>query len=172
MTVERKKISAIPEIGAINGDENLLLGVTGGNKRISTKRFKEEYIGESVTQIFAEKISGIVSVMDGIATPEEGATIDIVFLTDMNRFASRKTIDGTSSYLDQWNGRDNYQTEDNKIRTDRVFFCTSDKGQYGWDGEDLSPIVPFFKESTEEEIEEMIANNTWEKGFIYYTVED
>lgn len=169
MATERKKISAIPEIGAINGDENLLLGVTGGNKRISTKRFKEEYIGESITQIFAEKISGIVPVMDGIATPEEGATIDIVFLTDMNRFASRKTIDGTSSYLDQWNGRDNYQTEDNKIRTDRVFFCTSDKGQYGWDGEDLSPIVPIFKESTEEEIEEMIANNTWEKGFIYYT---
>lgn len=135
MATERKKISAIPEIGTISGDENLLLGVTGGNKRISTKRFKEEYIGNSITQVFAEKISGIATIVDGIATPEEGATIDIVFLTDMNCFASRKTINGVSSYLNQWNGRDNYQTEDNKIRTDRVFFCVANITNYVWTGE-------------------------------------
>lgn len=32
--------------------------------------------------------------------------------------------------------------------------------------------IPVFEESTEEAIEEMIANGTWKEGVIYYTVEE
>lgn len=36
----------------------------------------------------------------------------------------------------------------------------------------LTEKIPIFKHSTEEEIEDMIANDTWKEGVIYYTVEE
>jgi hypothetical protein len=38
--------------------------------------------------------------------------------------------------------------------------------------EETNSIVPKFVKKTEEEIEDMIANGTWEDGVIYYTEED
>jgi hypothetical protein len=36
----------------------------------------------------------------------------------------------------------------------------------------MKSSIPVFEESTEEAIEDMIANGTWKEGVIYYTVEE
>lgn len=37
---------------------------------------------------------------------------------------------------------------------------------------EINKTIPKLQESTEEEIEDMIANGTWKEGVIYYTVEE
>ena len=171
MAVERKKISNTPEIESISGNENLLLGVTGGNKRVSTQRFKE-YVGASVTRLFSDRVSVTVTIIDGAATPEENAVIDIVYLTDLKRFVSRKNINGAISYFSEWNGREEYQSDALEVREDRFFMCISNKAQYAWVDGELSLIVPRFKNSTDAEVEELVKNKTWVSGVLYLTYED
>ena len=175
MAEERKKISELAEVNSIQGDENLLLGVSGGNKRATTEAMKE-YIGASVTRVFADRISGTVTVINGAATPEENAVIDVVYLTDLKRFASRKNINGAISYFSEWNGREEYQSDALELRTDRLFYCTVNQTVYNIKNgvlvEQINESVSVFQESTEEEIEDMIANGTWKEGVIYYTVEE
>lgn len=175
MAEERKKISELAEVSSIQGDENLLLGVSGGNKRATTEAMKE-YIGASVTRVFTDRISGTVTIINGSATPEENAVIDVVYLTDLERFASRKNINGAISYFSEWNGREEYQSDSLEVRTDRLFYCTGNQTVYSLKNgtlvEQINESVSVFQESTEEEIEDMIANGTWKEGVIYYTVEE
>ena len=171
MAEERKKISELAEVNSIQGDENLLLGVSGGNKRATTEAMKE-YIGASVTRVFTDRISGTVTVINGAATPEENAVIDVVYLTDLKRFASRKNINGAISYFSEWNGRKEYQSDSLEVREDRFFMCISNKAQYAWVDGGLSLIVPRFKDSTEAEVEELVKNKTWVSGVLYLTYEN
>lgn len=171
MAVERKKISNTPEIENISGNENLLLGVTGGNKRVSTQRFKE-YVGESITKVFTEKVEGAQTVLDG--APANETVYDVVYLVAHSKFAARVQNGIYVNYYSEWMGSDGYQTE--FVRSDRMFYCVDDMNTYVWNGDNLveqiNDSLSVFQESTEEEIEEMIANGTWKEGVIYYTVEE
>ena len=63
----------------------------------------------------------------------------------------------------------NYYT---KEETDEVIGEWNDKlGNY-YTKEETDQIVPRFVEKTEQEIEDMMTNGTWENGVIYYTVEE
>lgn len=133
MAVERKKISNTPEIENISGNENLLLGVTGGNKRVSTKRFKE-YVGESITKVFTEKIEGTHTVLDG--APANETVYDVVYLVAHSKFAARVQNGSYVNYYSEWMGSDGYQTE--FVRSDRMFYCVDDSTLYVYDGETLN----------------------------------
>lgn len=133
MAVERKKISNTPEIDNISGNENLLLGVTGGNKRISTQRFKE-YVGESITKVFTEKIEGTHTVLDG--APANETVYDVVYLVAHSKFAARVQNGSYVNYYSEWMGSDGYQTE--FVRSDRMFYCVDDSTLYVYDGETLN----------------------------------
>lgn len=171
MTTERKKISNLAEVSSIQGNENLLLGISGGNKRATTEMLKE-YVGASITRVFTEQVSGTVHIIIGAATPEENEVTDIVYLTDMKRFALRKVINGLSSYFSEWNGREEYQSDTSEVREDRLFICISNKAQYAWVDGDFVVIVPRFKNSTDEEVEELRKNKSWVSGVLYITYED
>lgn len=133
MAVERKKISNTPEIDNISGNENLLLGVTGGNKRVSTQRFKE-YVGESITKVFTEKVEGTQTVLDG--APANETVYDVVYLVAHSKFAARVQNGSYVNYYSEWMGSDGYQTE--FVRSDRMFYCVDDSTLYVYDGETLN----------------------------------
>lgn len=209
---ERKKISELEELTTLSGEENLLLGLTGDNKRATTKTFKD-FIGENVVKLFTTVIPESVNVITGIATPEDNSVIDVVYLESLGRFASRKTISGASSYYSAWSDSADYQT-DSVPRSDRLYYCIESRIIYAWNGsltdvrnatleesidsnaksisalttdlnnlssdvENNSSAIKILQdsalklqESTEEEIEQMIADGTWTEGVIYYTVEE
>lgn len=133
MAVERKKISNTPEIENISGNENLLLGVTGGNKRVSTQRFKE-YVGESITKVFTEKVEGTQTVLDG--APANETVYDVVYLVAHSKFAARVQNGIYANYYSEWMGSDGYQTE--FVRSDRMFYCVDDSTLYVYNGETLN----------------------------------
>lgn len=209
MADERKKISELEEVSSLIGDENLLLGVTGGNKRVTVRGMKD-YIGDSKLLVFTEVVTGVQYIAEGAPTPENGAVIEVVYLNDMSLFVARKTVNGFESYFSTWNGSDSYLTDGNP-REDRVYYCIEERCLYVWDGITLERTDKDFtefsaeiavaladeierateaekelndrvtsveksqiklQESTEEEIENMIANGTWKEGVIYYTVEE
>lgn len=227
---ERKKISELTELAALTGEENLLLGVTGGNKRATVETLKR-YVGMDIghtVPLFAELVDNSVTIVEGTATEEEGAVLDIAYIVRKQTFAQRKTVNGASSYFSEWADMTNYQT-DGTPRVDRVFYCMGRATLYVWDGtslaglvgEDIRSLIGSVAESvteetvrataaeeallkavteetvraqkaeqanedaitalqsaigrwqasTEEEINDMIANSTWQEGVFYYATE-
>lgn len=70
----------------------------------------------------------------------------------------------TSPYaIYEWNGQ--------WVDTGEVHTETVELGNYYTKAE-TDQIVPRFVEKTEQEIEDMMTNGTWENGVIYYTVEE
>lgn len=70
----------------------------------------------------------------------------------------------TSPYaIYEWNGQ--------WVNTGEVHTETVELGNY-YTKEETDQIVPRFMEKTEQEIEDMMTNGTWENGVIYYTVEE
>lgn len=166
-----KKISELTALTTVTGQEMLPLSVNGSNKRAALQTLKP-YFRDSTMMMFADVVDGTIAVIVGTAKEEDGATLEVVYSSHKRTFVLRKRNQyNASSYYSEWSTKGEY-IDDNGVRRDRVYFCHSDKIQYEWDGEDLSPVVPVLKESTEEEIEDMIANKTWKKGVIYYTVEE
>ena len=166
MAVERKKISNTPEIENISGNENLLLGVTGGNKRVSTQRFKE-YVGESITKVFTEKVEGTQTVLDG--APATGTVYDVVYLVAHSKFAARVQNDIYENYYSEWMGSDGYQTE--FVRSDRMFYCVDDSTLYVYDGETLNVYTSNIY-VTQAKFDELQKNGLIDESRDYFILEE
>ena len=166
MAVERKKISNTPEIENISGNENLLLGVTGGNKRVSTQRFKE-YVGESITKVFTEKVEGTQTVLDG--APATGTVYDVVYLVAHLKFAARVQNDIYENYYSEWMGSDGYQTE--FVRSDRMFYCVDDSTLYVYDGETLNVYTSNIY-VTQAKFDELQKNGLIDESRDYFILEE
>lgn len=166
MAVERKKISNTPEIENISGNENLLLGVTGGNKRISTQRFKE-YVGESITKVFTEKIEGTHTVLDG--APANETVYDVVYLVAHSKFAARVQNGSYVNYYSEWMGSDGYQTE--FVRSDRMFYCVDDSTLYVYNGETLNVYTSNIY-VTQAKFDELQKNGLIDESRDYFILEE
>lgn len=166
MAVERKKISNTPEIENISGNENLLLGVTGGNKRISTQRFKE-YVGESITKVFTEKVEGAQTVLDG--APANETVYDVVYLVAHSKFAARVQNGSYVNYYSEWMGSDGYQTE--FVRSDRMFYCVDDSTLYVYDGETLNVYTSNIY-VTQAKFDELQKNGLIDESRDYFILEE
>lgn len=166
MAVERKKISNTPEIENISGNENLLLGVTGGNKRVSTQRFKE-YVGESITKVFTEKVEGTQTVLDG--SPANETVYDVVYLVAHSKFAARVQNDIYENYYSEWMGSDGYQTE--FVRSDRMFYCVDDSTLYVYDGETLNVYTSNIY-VTQAKFDELQKNGLIDESRDYFILEE
>lgn len=166
MAVERKKISNTPEIENISGNENLLLGVTGGNKRVSTQRFKE-YVGESITKVFTEKVEGTQTVLDG--APANETVYDVVYLVAHSKFAARVQNDIYENYYSEWMGCDGYQTE--FVRSDRMFYCVDDMTLYVYNGETLNVYTSNIY-VTQAKFDELQKNGLIDESRDYFILEE
>lgn len=166
MAVERKKISNTPEIENISGNENLLLGVTGGNKRVSTQRFKE-YVGESITKVFTEKVEGTQTVLDG--SPANETVYDVVYLVAHSKFAARVQNGSYTNYYSEWMGNDGYQTE--FVRSDRMFYCVDDSTLYVYDGETLNVYTSNIY-VTQAKFDELQKNGLIDESRDYFILEE
>lgn len=166
MAVERKKISNTPEIENISGNENLLLGVTGGNKRVSTQRFKE-YVGESITKVFTEKIEGTHTVLDG--APANETVYDVVYLVAHSKFAARVQNGSYVNYYSEWMGSDGYQTE--FVRSDRMFYCVDDSTLYVYNGETLNVYTSNIY-VTQAKFDELQKNGLIDESRDYFILEE
>lgn len=166
MAVDRKKISNTPEIENISGNENLLLGVTGGNKRVSTQRFKE-YVGESITKVFTEKVEGTQTVLDG--APANETVYDVVYLVARSRFAARVQNDIYTNYYSEWMGSDGYQTE--FVRSDRMFYCVDDSTLYVYNGEVLTVYTSNIY-VTQAKFDELQKNGLIDESRDYFILEE
>ena len=166
MAVERKKISNTPEIENISGNENLLLGVTGGNKRVSTQRFKE-YVGESITKVFTEKVEGTQTVLDG--SPANETVYDVVYLVAHSKFAARVQNGSYTNYYSEWMGSDGYQTE--FVRSDRMFYCVDDSTLYVYDGETLNVYTSNIY-VTQAKFDELQKNGLIDESRDYFILEE
>lgn len=166
MAVERKKISNTPEIENISGNENLLLGVTGGNKRVSTQRFKE-YVGESITKVFTEKVEDTQTVLDG--APANETVYDVVYLVAHSKFAARVQNDIYVNYYSEWMGSDGYQTE--FVRSDRMFYCVDDSTLYVYNGETLNVYTSNIY-VTQAKFDELQKNGLIDESRDYFILEE
>lgn len=166
MAVERKKISNTPEIENISGNENLLLGVTGGNKRVSTQRFKE-YVGESITKVFTEKVEGIQTILDG--APANETVYDVVYLVAHSKFAARVQNGSYVNYYSEWMGSDGYQTE--FVRSDRMFYCVDDSTLYVYNGETLNVYTSNIY-VTQTKFDELQKNGLIDESRDYFILEE
>ena len=166
MATERKKISNTPEIENISGNENLLLGVTGGNKRISTQRFKE-YVGESITKVFTEKVEGTQTVLDG--APANETVYDVVYLVAHSKFAARVQNSIYTNYYSEWMGSDGYQTE--FVRSDRMFYCVDDSTLYVYNGETLNVYTSNIY-VTQAKFDELQKNGLIDESRDYFILEE
>lgn len=137
MATEIKKISEITSKTTFDGTEVVLMGTVNplGNRKAALSDLKS-YFKDSSLVIF--------DAMDDVEDPtialfpleeEDGAVLEIVFLTSKNRFVQRKTIGDNVLYSSVFNASTDYTAEDGVTpRTDRVFFSVADKELYIYDG--------------------------------------
>lgn len=170
MAEDRVKISEMQSVTFVSGTEEVPLGVTGGNRKASLA-FLRGYFKDSNLCVFEEFDNSSVTLVNGTASEEDGADLSIVYLTQRKIFALRKTITGfTPTYYSEFMGKDGYM-DDGKVRTDRVFFCVSDKVLYIYNGSDLFDMFDSIRINamTEEEFENL--ENPIEGAF-YATYEE
>ena len=137
---ERKKISELEFRRSFDGDENIGLAVDGGNMRTDLNTLKE-FFGDSGSLVFTDIVDSDVNVLPDALTPEEGAVIDVVYLSKRKQFVARKTITDTSvSYSSSFASRGEYMSG-NTPRMDRAYICVADKGIYMWNGAMLGNIL-------------------------------
>lgn len=165
-----KKISELTALTTVTGQEMLPLSVNGSNKRATLQTLKP-YFRDSTMMMFADVVDGALeNVSTGTPAEEEGAVLDVIYAKRRKIFFLRKTLNGTFSYFTEWATKAEYMDGNNRVRTDRVFFCTDDKHIYIYNGASLVDLFDSVRIHvlTEEELENL--QNPIE-GAIYATLE-
>lgn len=158
-----KKISELDFLSSFNGNEDVLLAKENSNKRTDLDTLKA-FFGDSGCAVFSEIITAEVNEIHGAPTPEEGAVIDIVYITTKQRFMARKTIT-SATYYDAFASMQEFMT-DGVPRRDRAFLCIADKTIYLWDGADLyDPYKPIVL--TQEEYDALVKKDENKTYYIY-----
>lgn len=164
------KISELQIAQDIDGSEYVPLLKAGGNPRVSLNTLKE-FFKDSGLAVFDsfDDVAVFPSTVTGEPSEEEGAVIELVYLTRHDTFLYRKIVsDGSPSYYTGYSSQGNYMNG-RVPRTDRVFYCITDRGLYSYNGamKDLFDTVRI-NVMTEEELENL--ENPIE-GAIYATLE-
>ena len=110
------------------------------------------------------------NIIQGTATPEDGATIETVYVKYMNDFFQKKTMaNGYVYYYTVLPNESDYK--DGGIRQDKLFFSVKDKSFFVYNGVALVDLFGSVRIHvlTEEELENL--QNPIE-GAIYATLED
>lgn len=132
MATELKKISQLPIAKQLDGTESVPLLKSGGNPRATLGDLRE-YFRDSTLVIFdgfdeADRVANVEN------SREDGAVFDIVYLTNQQIFAERKTKGDSKLYSTAFTRSTDYMDGVN-VRTDRVFFNAADKELYVFNGD-------------------------------------
>lgn len=141
MATENKetKFSELGLITQFTGKEIVPMAYLGTNPAATLEALKT-YMSDSALQFFAHVVGTSVTLNDTTPDMTEGR-FAIVYLTQHRTFALEKTVSGASSYYTKFAGADNYLVHGTtEVRTDRVFFCASDKQMYTYNGTSLSQL--------------------------------
>lgn len=167
---EKVKISELSTPSQIKGDAVVPILQDSTNYKATLDGLRAFFSDSTV--VFFDAIDDTKYInpnLQGKPTPETGAVIEIVYLSNYNNFLARKTLKGNKTYFVDFDGIENY-IMNGKIRTDKVFFCLADKGLYLFDGTKLADIFSTLRINvmTEDELNKL--TNPVE-GAIYATYE-
>lgn len=167
---DKVKISELSTPTQIKGDAVVPILQDSTNYKVTMDALKAFFSDSTIVFFDAvDDAKGVNPNLQGKPTPETGAVIEIVYLSNYNNFLARKTLKGNKTYFVDFDGIENY-IMNGKIRTDKVFLCLSNKSLYLYDGSKLADIFASIRIHvlTEEELENL--QNPIE-GAIYATLE-
>ena len=171
MATENKKIkfSQLGLITSFTGAEIVPMAYLEKNSAATLEALKT-YMSDSALQFFSHIITTAVPIGGAMPDLTEGE-IAIVYLSYYKAFALEKTVSGASSYYVTFPSCDNYMEGTQSPRTDRVFFSTTDKHLYIYNGAALVDLFDSVRihVMTEEELNNL--QNPIE-GAIYATYEE
>lgn len=169
-STDRKKISDLESPTELKSSAVVPILQDGDNFKVDFNTLKAFFADSTIVFFDAvDDAKGVNPNLQGKPTPETGAVIEIVYLSNYNNFLARKTLKGNKTYFVDFDGIENY-IMNGKIRTDKVFLCLSNKSLYLYDGSKLADIFASIRIHvlTEEELENL--QNPIE-GAIYATLE-
>lgn len=170
MATENKKIkfSQLGLITSFTGAEIVPMAYLEKNSAATLEALKT-YMSDSALQFFSHIITTAVPIGGAMPDLTEGE-IAIVYLSYYKAFALEKTVSGASSYYVTFPSCDNYMEGTQSPRTDRVFFSTTDKHLYIYNGAALVDLFDSVRihVMTEDELNNL--QNPIE-GAIYATLE-
>lgn len=167
-TITKKRLDELAKQNEPRGEGLMYLMQDDSNYSVTLSVLKT-FFADSTLKIFSDFVDVSSNIVEGAPTEEEGAVIDIVYLTAFRTFGARKTIGQSVNYFFEFNGKEDYA--DGYPRADRVFLCLADKGQYMWNGSILQNLFDSVKINvmTEDELNNL--QNPIE-GAIYATYEE
>ena len=145
------KISELPILGQGTDSDVLPILHEDNNYGVTLDTLKRYFFSGSL-MLFQGIVTANVTVTTGSPTEENGAVIDIVYLSTKKAFAARKTISGSVSYFSTFDGYDNYMGT-TAPRTDRLFYNTEDRLFYMYIGTNLTSTEVSY---TREEVDNML----------------
>jgi hypothetical protein len=166
---ERIKISNLELISSFDGDESVPIVSDLTNKRALMSDMKEFFRDSTLVMFDDFDDTNEVPIAGSTDVNEEGVTLSIVFMTNRNTFAMRRRKEGAmDSYFSHFNRWKDYKNENMTPRTDKVFFCLSNRSQYTFvDGKMHDPYTPILL--TQDEFD---ALETKDENRTYYIYEE
>lgn len=168
-----EKISALKSASQVQDDAVFPI-VQGNDNYQVTMEVLKEYFKDSMIVLFdaVDNTNYIPSanIIQGTATPEDGATIETVYVKYMNDFLQKKTM--ANGYVYYYTVLPNASDfKDGGIRQDKLFFSVKDKSFFVYNGSALVNILDSVRihAMTEEDFENL---ENPQEGSFYATYED
>lgn len=168
-----EKISSLGSASQVNDDAVFPIVQNSANYKVTMEVLKEYFKDSTIVLFDAVDNTNYIpaaNIIQGTATPEDGATIETVYVKYMNDLLQKKTMaDGYVYYYTVLPNASDYK--DGGIRQDKLFFSVKDKSFFVYNGSALVNILDSVRIHvlTEEELENL--QNPIE-GAIYATLED
>lgn len=167
-----EKISALESASQVKDDALFPIVQDSGNYKVTMEVLKEYFKDSTIVLFDAVDNTNYIpsaNIIQGAATPEDGATIETVYVKYMNDFLQKKTM--ANGYVYYYTVLPNASDfKDGGIRQDKLFFSVKDKSFFVYNGSALVDILDSVRIHvlTEEELENL--QNPIE-GAIYATLE-
>ena len=123
------KITSLPKAASITVDDIVPIVHNGDNYGVTMDVMKD-FFRDSTLALFDAIDDSDQNINEGSAGVEDGASYAIVFLTKRGVFAHKRVMSGTSdTYFADFPRKNDFMIG-GAVRTDRAYFCMSDKEIY------------------------------------------
>ena len=173
LTSASEVISALNLASQVKDDAVFPIVQDDGNYKVTMKVLKEYFKDSTIVLFDAVDNTNYIptaNTIQGSATPEDGATIETVYVKYMNDFLQKKTM--ANGYVYYYTVLPNASDfKDGGIRQDKLFFSVKDKSFFVYNGVALVDLFGSVRIHvlTEEDFENL---ENPQEGNFYATYED